>query len=318
MVEEEFRVEFRGRTREYFWIWLVNCVLTVVTLGLFSPWAKVRSRRYLYSSMRVGERAFGFDGDPKRILLARLGFVFYLLLFYFVGNFYLRGLLLALGLGVSPLILVWAWAVEARHSFLGDERFRFEVDVQLILLECFWVFLWTFFTLGLALFLWPFWWRRLRLKYLWLGGERFAFQGAVSDYLLRLAKTVGLWLGALLVIVAVGGTALPVDAFLKGDVLGTMRAIAVTLVGIYLSIVLSWIYFRFQFLDLFWSRTVLSERVVFQSSFSYLSLLWLYLRCGLAMVVTLGLAYPWARIQWWRYRAARIKVVRYPAQSIPA
>ncbi|HYP18040.1 MAG TPA: DUF898 family protein, partial [Opitutus sp.] len=38
---------FHGSVREYFRIWIVNTLLTILTLGVFSAWAKVRKRRYL-------------------------------------------------------------------------------------------------------------------------------------------------------------------------------------------------------------------------------------------------------------------------------
>ena len=33
--------EFRGDGMEYFKIWIVNILLTIVTLGIYSAWAKV-------------------------------------------------------------------------------------------------------------------------------------------------------------------------------------------------------------------------------------------------------------------------------------
>ena len=41
-------VEFTGNAGEYFKIWIVNIALTVVTLGVYSAWAKVRKLRYFY------------------------------------------------------------------------------------------------------------------------------------------------------------------------------------------------------------------------------------------------------------------------------
>ena len=44
LVEHEF--EFSGRGDEYFRIWIVNLALTILSLGIFSAWAKVRTERY--------------------------------------------------------------------------------------------------------------------------------------------------------------------------------------------------------------------------------------------------------------------------------
>src|SRR5262245_57561363 len=39
---------FTGTASDYFRIWIVNLLLNLVTLGLWSPWSKVRKRRYFY------------------------------------------------------------------------------------------------------------------------------------------------------------------------------------------------------------------------------------------------------------------------------
>ena len=44
-----YRFDFIGRTGEYFRIWVVSLFLSVVTLGIYSAWGKVRKKRYLYS-----------------------------------------------------------------------------------------------------------------------------------------------------------------------------------------------------------------------------------------------------------------------------
>ncbi|MGA3159250.1 MAG: DUF898 family protein, partial [Steroidobacteraceae bacterium] len=48
-----FPAEFRGEGGEYFRIWIVNLLLTLLTLGIYSAWAKVRKQRYLYSNTSV-------------------------------------------------------------------------------------------------------------------------------------------------------------------------------------------------------------------------------------------------------------------------
>lgn len=49
-------VAFTGSGWEYFRIWGVNLVLTLLTLGLYYPWARVRKLRYIYANTTV-------DGD---------------------------------------------------------------------------------------------------------------------------------------------------------------------------------------------------------------------------------------------------------------
>jgi uncharacterized membrane protein YjgN (DUF898 family) len=61
-------ITFTGSGSEYFRIWIVNLLLTIVTLGLYFPWAKVRRLRYFYGNTLVGGHALDFHGEPKRML----------------------------------------------------------------------------------------------------------------------------------------------------------------------------------------------------------------------------------------------------------
>jgi hypothetical protein len=45
--------QFTGRAGEFFKIWIVNVLLTIVTLGIYSAWAKVRTTGYFYSHTRL-------------------------------------------------------------------------------------------------------------------------------------------------------------------------------------------------------------------------------------------------------------------------
>jgi len=63
---------FSGSGAEYFRIWIVNLLLTVVTLGIYSAWAKTRRLQYFYRNTRLADASFDFRGDPKAILRGRI------------------------------------------------------------------------------------------------------------------------------------------------------------------------------------------------------------------------------------------------------
>lgn len=65
-------VEFTGTGQEYFRIWAVNLCLSVLTLGLYSPWAKVRKMQYFYRHTRLAGATFDYHGKPLAILKGRL------------------------------------------------------------------------------------------------------------------------------------------------------------------------------------------------------------------------------------------------------
>jgi uncharacterized membrane protein YjgN (DUF898 family) len=84
--EEVHAIEFSASGSEYFRIWIVNLLLTLVTLGLYYPWAKVRKLRYFYGNTRLAGHAFDFHGDPKRMLRGYLLVGALFLLYGFAGQ----------------------------------------------------------------------------------------------------------------------------------------------------------------------------------------------------------------------------------------
>jgi uncharacterized membrane protein YjgN (DUF898 family) len=61
-------LQFTGSGSEYFRIWIVNLLLTIVTLGFYHPFAKVRRLRWFHANTLVGGHALGFHGDPWKML----------------------------------------------------------------------------------------------------------------------------------------------------------------------------------------------------------------------------------------------------------
>ena len=73
--EPEGRFEpfvFTGTASEYFKIWIVNITLTLLTLGIYSAWAKVRTKRYFYGNTSLQGASFEYLADPLKILRGRL------------------------------------------------------------------------------------------------------------------------------------------------------------------------------------------------------------------------------------------------------
>jgi len=107
--------EFRGKTKEYFKIWIVNIALSVLTLGIYSAWAKVRTNRYIYGNTFLNNSNFEFNAEPKRILYGRLiVFSFYAIFLFATDVIYNK----ELALGVFTLfLLLLPWLVRQAISF---------------------------------------------------------------------------------------------------------------------------------------------------------------------------------------------------------
>src|SRR4030095_6066807 len=52
------QLAFTGLAGDYFRIWIGSLLLTLVTVGLWSPWAKVRKRRYFYGHTWLADANF--------------------------------------------------------------------------------------------------------------------------------------------------------------------------------------------------------------------------------------------------------------------
>lgn len=65
-------LRFTGSGSEYLRIWLVNLLLTLLTLTLYRPFAKVRRLRWQYANTLVDGQPLGFHGDPWKMLRGHL------------------------------------------------------------------------------------------------------------------------------------------------------------------------------------------------------------------------------------------------------
>ena len=63
---------FKGNAKEWFGIWIVNLLLSIVTLGIYSAWAKVRTKKYFYGNTFVDGRNFDYHATGGQILKGRL------------------------------------------------------------------------------------------------------------------------------------------------------------------------------------------------------------------------------------------------------
>jgi uncharacterized membrane protein YjgN (DUF898 family) len=124
---EQLRFEFTGTGMEYFRIWVVNLLLTVLTLGVYSAWAKVRRLQYFYRNTRVDGSTFDYHGNPKSILKGRV------LALFLVVAYKVAYELSAIAAGIVGLLLVvlipWLLARSFRFKLINSSyrglRFRF-------------------------------------------------------------------------------------------------------------------------------------------------------------------------------------------------
>ncbi|MCE4555740.1 YjgN family protein [Roseateles cellulosilyticus] len=131
-------IRFTGSGSEYFRIWAVNLLLTLVTLGLYLPFAKARRIRYFYANTLVDGQALSFHGDPWKMFRG------FLLLVVLMAAYTGAGKVSPAAAFVAFLILCVVWPALWRASLqfrLGNTswrglRMRFEAPLKGAYLAC--------------------------------------------------------------------------------------------------------------------------------------------------------------------------------------
>jgi uncharacterized membrane protein YjgN (DUF898 family) len=118
---------FTGNASEYFRIWIVNTLLTIVTLGVYSAWAKVRNKQYFYRHTSLDGSTFEYHADPIAILKGRVIAAVALGLLFGSQHYSLTlyGILIVLFVIATPWVIVKALAFNARNSSFRNLRCAF-------------------------------------------------------------------------------------------------------------------------------------------------------------------------------------------------
>lgn len=66
------QLNFFGQPSEYFVIWMINLLFTLVTLGIYGPWAKVRRLNYMLGNVELDGHRFKYLANPLSILKGRI------------------------------------------------------------------------------------------------------------------------------------------------------------------------------------------------------------------------------------------------------
>jgi uncharacterized membrane protein YjgN (DUF898 family) len=294
--ERRYPVEFTASAGEYFRIWIVNLALTIVTLGIYSAWAKVRKRRYFYGHTRIAGEAFEYRANPIAILKGRLIAVAALAVFYGVGYFWpLYQWILWIPLAiVAPWLLVRSLAFNAYNTAHRNVRLGFRGTYG----GCMKVVL-VYGWLVLSGILYPYFKHRL-LRFVaeshWYGTTRFEVADFKKPFISAYANAYGL--GFLLGMAVVGLTIWSKSAL----------AVAAGFALFYGGFFLLFAYVRARTTNALWNAVRIGP-LRFESALSAGALIWIYFSNLVAIAFTLGLATPWAVVRATRYRASMTAVI---------
>lgn len=299
-------VVFTGSTREYFGIWIVNLLLTVVTLGVWSAWAKVRRKRYFLGNTRIDDRAFDYHATGVQLLKGRILAVAVLLGIGLANEFepLLGSAATLLLIILSPWLIVRSLRFNARMTSWGNVRFDFVGTVG----GAARAFLaWPFVGALTAGILFPLASRAVATYHLRghrFGTAPFAAEPRIGPFYAATAQAF-----LLLVAMVIGATAAVGAIFGLVSVQaeeGEVGAFSVWHWGIVVAIVLGLpaasVFYAARVRNIVLNVASLEGGHRFRSTVSGLRLAWIVVSNFFATILSLGLLRPWAAVRLYNYQ----------------
>ena len=119
---------FTGTTRQLFGIYFVNILLSLVTLGIWIPWARVRNRRFFYGNTRALDDGFDYLATGFALFKGWILVLIAILIFYIAPYFasdlpYIQESLSVLFVLIYPWALTKSIYFNARNLAWRDVRF---------------------------------------------------------------------------------------------------------------------------------------------------------------------------------------------------
>ena len=329
----ELPIRFTGSGSEYFRIWIVNLLLSILTLGIYSAWAKVRRLKYFYGNTLVDGSPLDYHGTPIAILKGRIVAAIMLGIWMGVqqfGSLQLIGIVFVIGLAILPWLLVRSLRFQFFNTSYRGVRFGFGgATSRAYLVFGMWAlllfpgvvmsFVSPLYMLPVLLLIAPLAHQQLRkflvdgVRYGNLPGSMRASAGTFYlVYLLTLLIVVGALVGIGLVGIAIPGMLQSVQttmAMLGGDIglgAGMLALVVAVAVGAMVVFILfAGPFFLVRIRNLVWNRSQIGEHQ-FRSRAKVWPFIWITVSNFLLILVTLGLFTP----------AAQIRKARYLIQSM--
>lgn len=303
-------VQFTAQAGEFFRIWTINILLSIVTLGIYSAWAKVRTNQYLYSHTKIAGHAFRYLANPIQILKGRLIAVAVFAVFAVLNHFSpLISVVLTLAmLAAFPWLMLQSLKFKLRMTAYRNVRFGFHgtyggVFYHFILLPVL-----SVFTLYLAL---PYALKEMD-AYVYnnisFGGKKASAELTAGTYYRSALMVIGVAFLAGIAVAILAGVA-AVSAGL-GD--GMPAKIATFLVGVALYLVigvLTHAIWKCSVRNYIFNQLQIEQLARFESTMTVASYSVVVATNIIAVVCTLGMAYPWALIRLQKYSCDHTQVL---------
>lgn len=282
--ESTHKVSFHGTGSQLFGVQIVNLLLTIITLGIYYPWARAKTLKYMYSETEFFESRFTFHGTGKELFM---GFIKIIGIFAIIFGIYmalvLTGNKILLFVGLTfYFVSIFTLVPIAIH---GSLRYRLSrsswrsihFGYRGIFKPFFYMYMKGIFFTIITLGIYSFWFdvdiRRYIYKHIRFGNVTFNFEGD--------GKTL-LWMN---------------------------------LKGMFLTIITLGIYAFWFFKDLY--AYYLKESSVQQDENNYAfnsnvtggGIFWLFFTNSLLVLFTFGIGLPWATVRQIKYFVGNTELI---------
>jgi uncharacterized membrane protein YjgN (DUF898 family) len=304
-------IKFTGKSGEYFKLWFVNMFLSIITLGIYSAWAKVRDAQYLYGHTQIDGQSFRFLATPMQILKGRIVAVIVFALYMVLSQINpIIGIVMAVGFIVAmPWLIIQGLKFTMRMTAYRNVRFSFEgtyggVIVHFLLLPI--IGLFTFY---LAM---P-WVLQQIHKYInnntTYGGKHFEQDSSASQYYIAALISLGIFLlGAALIIGALGMPSAPAE----GNPAEQHASLFLFIIPFIILTNIAAAVFQSLVYNHLMATLSINNVVSFKADMKPIPFAVLMITNILLLIVTLGLALPVVKIRTARYIASVTQVTIKP------
>ncbi len=298
-------LEFTGKASEYFGIWITNILLSIVTIGIYSAWAKVRTKKYFAHHTLLADTGFDYHAKPLNILKGRIVAVVLYSIYGFVSQ--ASPLLAVIFLGLvflaTPWIILQSMRFNLRNTSHRGLRFNFVGKLsEAVKIYIFYTAL-IIFTLGLILPFLNYRSRSFAINNTCFGLSRFQAQLTARSFYLTYLK-----LGGWMILVAIGCAALLGLAHIVG--LGFNLSALISFLPLLLLIVVivgPGAYLKASLGKLVYNSTHL-ENFSFKCDWRARDLIWIYASNFILIVLSFGLLIPWSKIRSTQYLVSRMAI----------
>lgn len=296
-------ITFSATGSEYFRIWIVNLLLSIVTLGIYSAWAKVRRNRYFYSSTHLAGSSFEYHGNAIAILKGRIaavvliaGYNIALQISPFIGL-----LMFVLMAAILPWLVWKSLQFKLYNTSYRGIRFGFDGSAKQAYKYFLWLPILNAFTGGLMT---PFLHQRLkRFQHTEsrFGSAHFSFDASVGSFYKTYLLFFAILVAGLVALIVVGFGSVFASFAANANDPSKIGSILLAIGAIYLWMFTVLPLFLTMIQNLIWNHTRLQQHQ-FASQLTWGRTTFIMLTNLLGIVVTLGLFTPFAHVRWLKYR----------------